>query len=88
MIAPRIDRAEARVLAEEEFDRFAELAASLTARGVGDAHRLHGLGRPQDGAARPRLGRRAGVGHASSSTSCGAACRSTRRSTRTTGSTA
>ena len=30
MIAPRIDRAEARVLAEAEFQRFAELAASLS----------------------------------------------------------
>ncbi len=29
-IAPRIDRAEARILAEEEFRRFAELTASLT----------------------------------------------------------
>jgi uncharacterized protein (TIGR03083 family) len=30
VIAPRIDRAEARVLAEDEFQRFAELAASLS----------------------------------------------------------
>ena len=30
MIAPRIDRPEARVLAEDEFQRFAELAASLS----------------------------------------------------------
>ena len=56
-MTPQPDHApEARVLAEEEFVRFAELAASLTPQGVGDAHRLHRLGRPQDGAARARLG--------------------------------
>ena len=57
----RIQRPEARVLAEEEFVRFAELVGSLSRRRVDAADRLHRLGRPQGRAARARLGRRAGI---------------------------
>ena len=88
MTPNRINRPEARVLAEEEFRRFADLVASLTPEEWATPDRLHGVGRPQDGAARARIGRRAGVGPGVRRTSCAAGCRSTRRSTRTTGSTA
>ena len=88
MMPNRIKRPEARVLAETEFVRFAELVGIAHGRGVGDADRLRRLGRPQDGAARARLRRRASVVRDRSCTNSGGACRSTRRSTRTTGSTA
>ena len=61
MMANRITRPEARVLAEEEFTPLRGPGRVAHAGGVGDAHRLHRLGRPQDGAARPRLGRSPGV---------------------------
>ena len=87
MTANRIRRPEARVLAEEEFRRFADLMASLSAAEwtlptdceAWDVRKiaLHVLGSGD-----------AQASFRSSSTNCGAACRSTRRSTRTTGSTA
>ena len=62
MMPNRINRPEARVLAEEEFARFADLVASLTPEEWATPTDCTGLGRPQDGVARARLGRSAGVG--------------------------
>ena len=84
----RIERPEARVLAEEEFGA----SPSWWRRSRPTSGRLPtdctGMGRPQGGAARARLRPTRRRRSASSCTSSGAACRSTRRSTRTTGSTA
>ena len=88
MIPDRITRPEARVLAEEEFRRFAALMSSLSEDEWDAADRLHGVGRPQDGVARPRRGRRAGVVPRVPPSTPAGLCRSTSRSTRTTGSTA
>ena len=88
MMPNRITRPEARVLAEEEFTRFADLVSSLSPQEwatptdcTGWDVRKMVLARPR---ARATPRRRSG----SSPTSSGGACRSTRRSTRTTGSTA
>ena len=55
MITDRITRPEDRMLAEEEFIRFAELVASLRPDEWRTPTDCTGLGCPQDGAARARL---------------------------------
>ena len=57
----RINRPEARRLADEEFRRFAEVTASLTSEDWAKLI-LHRLDVPQDGPPRARIGRRSGLG--------------------------
>ena len=56
MMPTRINRPEARVLAEEEFRRLRRPGRVPNSGGVGGTHRLHEMGRPQDGAAHIRVG--------------------------------
>ena len=72
----RINRKEARRLAEDEFARFAELTASLTEEEWAMPTDCTRLGCPQDGPSCARLGRRPRPRCTSSRTKCGGECRS------------